>query len=307
MAGVSQLGYLGLSVGDGEAWREFATRILGFGVSEDSDDQVIYLRMDDYHHRFVLHTRGDDDLAYIGWQVPDEWTLEAIGERLTRAGVNVADGAPGETKLRRVLRLIKFDDPSGIPTEVFCGPQVTGPGFSPTRQVSGFRTGTLGAGHLVVHQPDQQESVRFYCDLLGFRVTDYVRMSTPVGDRSMVFLHCNPRHHSIAFTQRQQAKRLHHLMVECNALDDVGFTYDACRKGAAPVGVGLGRHINDQMFSFFLVTPSGFLVEYGWGGRDVDDSIWQVRHYSSGASWGHEGLGEVQPRPALAGAGQGTY
>jgi hypothetical protein len=34
-------------------------------------------------------------------------------------------------------------------------------------------------------------------------------------------------------------------------------------------------------------TPSDFLVEYGWGGRDVDDATWQPQELSSVASfWG---------------------
>ena len=34
------------------------------------------------------------------------------------------------------------------------------------------------------------------------------------------------------------------------------------------VSVSLGRHSNDLMTSFAR-TPSGFMVEYGWGGRDI--------------------------------------
>ncbi|MFD0567797.1 hypothetical protein ACFQ2M_41870 [Kitasatospora saccharophila] len=33
-------------------------------------------------------------------------------------------------------------------------------------------------------------------------------------------------------------------------------------------------HPNDHMFSFYVRTPSGFSVEYGWGGLLIDDATW---------------------------------
>jgi len=41
--------------------------------------------------------------------------------------------------------------------------------------------------------------------------------------------------------------------------------------------------------SFYLRTPSGFAVEYGWGAREVDDHTWQVQVHASGSMWGHQG------------------
>ena len=38
-------------------------------------------------------------------------------------------------------------------------------------------------------------------------------------------------------------------------------------------------------------TPSDILVEYGWGGLEVDDATWQPQEMTSVASfWGHHGL-----------------
>ena len=79
MTSVSQLGYLGLSVSDMAAWEQFATSVLGLAVSEQADDGSLYLRMDEYHHRFLVHPAGNDDLAYIGWEVADEHALHALG------------------------------------------------------------------------------------------------------------------------------------------------------------------------------------------------------------------------------------
>ncbi len=290
MAGVTQLCYLGLSVSDVAAWNRFATSQLGLQVVDEGDEGVSYLRMDEYHHRFVLHANGSDDLAYIGWQVPDAGALHALREHLERNGVAVSSGTEEECTARRVLELIKLQDPSGIPTEICYGPMIVTQPFIPGRPMTGFKTGDLGMGHLVAYERSLEDGVHFYRDLLGFRVSDHVRMPTPGGDRTMVFLRCNARHHSIAFTATPPLpKRIHHFMLECNSIDDVGFAHDLCKKQDLPIAAELGRHPVDQMFSFFMGNPSGFNVELGWGGRIVDEASWRV-HYRRGGGWGHEGL-----------------
>ncbi len=51
----------------------------------------------------------------------------------------------------------------------------------------------------------------------------------------------------------------------------------------------LGRHTNDHMTSFYANTPSGFFVEYGWGGRVIDPGSWAPHETYDGPSlWGHE-------------------
>ena len=57
-----------------------------------------------------------------------------------------------------------------------------------------------------------------------------------------------------------------------------------------------GRHSNDQMFSFYVVTPSGWPIEVGWGAIAVDEETWHVIHHSVPSSWGHEI--SLPPRPA---------
>jgi len=58
-------------------------------------------------------------------------------------------------------------------------------------------------------------------------------------------------------------------------MDDVGATYDACTDKGVTITSTLGRHTNDRMTSFYMRTRSGFLVEYGHGGRLIDDERWE--------------------------------
>ncbi len=283
--GIAQLGYVGLGVSDLGRWEEFATRILGLQISDRAADGTLHLRMDEYYHRLLLHASDDDDLAYVGWQVTTPRALDELVARLEGAGVAVTEGSAEERAVRKVRRLVQFADPSGHRFELFYGPVVmTSAPFVPGRAITGFKAGPLGVGHVVLMVDDRDAAERFYLDLLGLRVSDY-------GSGPVAFFHCNPRHHSIGVAVRgalPTAKRLRHLMLEMQSLDDVGIAYDLCQKEAIPLTITLGKHSNDYMVSFYVETPSGFALEYGWGAREIDDATWEVTSYDRGDVWGHE-------------------
>jgi 2,3-dihydroxybiphenyl 1,2-dioxygenase len=291
---VSQLAYLGIGVSDMGAWKSFATDILGMQIIERADDGTVYLRMDENHHRIALHPSGEDDVLYIGLQTPTMAAYDATKAALKAAGVSVTQGTQPEIAHRRLIDFVKFET-GGLPFELSIGPNTRwDPPFQPARPMSGFKTGSLGFGHVVLRSTDRDESAGLLTKALGFRVSDYIN--------TMVFLHCNPRHHSIAFQPsikdlpRSRDKKMWHFQLETNTLDDVGTALDLATRAGVPVVSSLGRHSNDQMVSFYMSTPSGFEVEYGWGGRLVDDAVWQVQRHDRGTIWGHK----VQLEPAQA-------
>jgi 2,3-dihydroxybiphenyl 1,2-dioxygenase len=179
-----------------------------------------------------------------------------------------------------------FDDPVANRLEIFYGAQISSDPFKPGRSISGFRTGPLGLGHVVLNVDTAQTIDRlmaFYRDTLGFRLTDYY--SHPFVAR---FLHVNPRHHSLAFIQTGK-NAVHHLMMELFSFDDVGQGYDLALGEAGRVAVTLGRHTSDFITSFYTWTPSAFMVEYGWGARSIDVDHWQALERKEGPSmWGHD-------------------
>ena len=75
-------------------------------------------------------------------------------------------------------------------------------------------------------------------------------------------------------------------MLEVDDLDVVGRAQDYCLDRGA-IRVMLGKHVNDHMVSFYCLSPSGLTIEYGWGGREIDDGTHQVGHYESAHFWGH--------------------
>jgi 2,3-dihydroxybiphenyl 1,2-dioxygenase len=259
--------------------------------------------MDEYHHRVELRANGHDDLDFVGWEVPDPATLQQLVRQLEDAGVVVTPGSAGDAEARMVVELVKCVDPDGIPTELFWGRPINPQPFHPARPMSGFKTGGMGLGHILVFTRQLDTTVHFYRDLLGFRVSDFTEIRTPGGLVRLAFLHCNPRHHSIALFEAPAApKRINHVMFECNCLDDVGSGRDLCLARGVPIVIDLGRHMNDHMVSFYLANPSGFALEYGWAGRTIDDATWQVEHYATVDSlWGHPQLRSLVSGPTPAG------
>jgi extradiol dioxygenase len=283
---VSQLAYVGIGVSDMARWRSFASDVLGMEVVEGAADGTVYLRMDECHHRVTLHPTGEDDVVYIGLQAATHVEYEQSKDALRGAGVTLTQGTPAEITQRRVLDFVKFET-GELPFELCVGPHMRwDPPFRPGRAMSGFKTGALGMGHVVLRSSNRDDSVRLLTDVLGFHISDYIG--------TMVFLHCNPRHHSIAFQPsgknlpRSRDKRMWHFMLETNSIDDVGAAMDIAAKAGVPLATTLGRHSNDQMVSFYVMTPSGFEVEYGWGGRLVDDNTWIVQRHDRGTLWGHK-------------------
>ncbi len=142
---------------------------------------------------------------------------------------------------------------------------------------------------MVVSTPDAEATHHFYTELLGLRLSDFIDMDLGSIQLHLTFLHANARHHSVAFSGLPLPKRIHHFMLEASAFDEVGAAYDRALDSGVPISMGLGRHSNDKMFSFYAQTPSGFDVEFGWGGVEVDDASWRVVTYDSMSEWGHRG------------------
>jgi len=289
MTSVRQLGYLGLEVSDLARWEKFAVDQIGLEPGRRGADGSLALRLDDYEQRIVLHPGPADDLKYLGFEVANDAELESLGQKLMRAGFSVTEGKPETAAARRVSRLLELADPTGIPVELYVGAAMAKTPFRSSQVTSGFVAGEEGLGHAVICAKDAQASERFYMELLGFRLSDRVKI--PVNPQFTVeirFLHANARHHSIAFASVPMPKRLHHFMLEVNSQDDVGRAYDRMIEAGESFAMDLGKHPNDHMVSFYAVTPSGFAVEVGHGGVKVDDDDWSVRTYDAVSVWGHK-------------------
>jgi 2,3-dihydroxybiphenyl 1,2-dioxygenase len=290
-----RLGYLGFEVRDLAAWEPFAVDVLGLAVASRGEG-TLDLRCDDRVARFFLTEGPGDDVAVFGWEVDDDAALDALAKRLGTGGVEVQAGTGEEAHRRGVARLMKLQDPSGHPLEIFHGPDRAKTPFVSGHVVSSFVTGEQGLGHVVISAADPDRSMGFYRDLLGFRLSDRIACDIHGYAVDITFFHGGPRHHSVAIGGPQR-KRVHHFMLEVASMDDVGLAFDRALRGGVRITQTLGRHPNDRMFSFYAKTPSGFHFEYGWGGRTVDDATWKPTTYDHISEWGHQAPEMLAPRP----------
>ena len=103
------------------------------------------------------------------------------------------------------------------------------------------------------------------------RVKDLVVLADPLGNRLEIF----------------------HGAETASAPFKPGRSISGFRTG--PLGMGHAvlhvKDINDEVTSFYSNSPSGFMVEYGWGGRIIDVDGWQPEEVTWGPSmWGHDRL-----------------
>ena len=279
---LQSLGYVGLRARNLEDWASFGENFLGMQLVERSR-AALRLRMDDRSQRLIVEADATDGPAFLGWEVADAAALDQLAARLETAGVRVERLPKTLADARRVAELVAFVDPLGNRLEAFHGAEIAAEPFRPGRAISGFRTGPLGMGHVVLTVERIEDVLWFYQDVLGLRLSDY--MTKPF---KIYFFHVNPRHHSFAVLETG-TNGIHHLMVELYMLDDVGQAYDLAMREEGRIATTLGRHTNDFMTSFYSRTPSGFLVEYGWGGRSIDPDSWKPVEMTYGPSlWGHE-------------------
>jgi 2,3-dihydroxybiphenyl 1,2-dioxygenase len=276
------LGYAGFGSSSLDDWRQFGTGLVGLQAVERGPSLLAF-RMDDRKQRIVIDRSMPDGARFFGWEVTDAAALDALAARLEQAEVDVTAEPQVLADSRRVRGLISFHDPAGNRLEAFYGAEIDDTPFSPGRSISGFRTGPLGLGHAVLTVENIDAMMPFYTDVLGFGLSDY--MQKPF---RAYFFHINARHHSLALIETGK-NGMHHLMVELFSLDDVGQSYDVALSQQGRVSVTLGRHTNDLMTSFYAKTPSSFMIECGWGGREIDPSTWRAFELQDGPSlWGHE-------------------
>ncbi len=281
---IRQLAYIGVASPHHEQWESFGTDVLGCESAERAPDGAVRLRVDDAVHRITVRPGVRDELLYTGWGFTNEVELAAYLDRLRDAGLTATAGTHDECRDRGVAEMAWVTDPWGTRHEFVSG-QHRRPGtFWPGRPLSGFVADDFGLGHVVLIVPDLAEADAFYGDVLGFTLSDRVDEEF----MKVRFYHCNGRHHSLAVAQVPGKVGLNHLMLEVKSLDDVGTGLDIANRTGVPVLRGLGRHTNDQMTSFYLLTPSSFQIEYGYGGIVVDDLTWVSATNDRPSLWGHE-------------------
>jgi extradiol dioxygenase len=282
---IDSLNYLGFTTPNIDDWRAFGPSVIGLQLVDDWQDGSIRFRMDGAGFRIAIHPGEQDEWSYVGWGVAGPKEFAEAAEKVTAAGYEVTVGTSGLAEDRGVAELFSFTDTFGARHEITWGQVAAQTPFRPGRGHEGFVTGQGGLGHVALITPSIPESEKLYVDVLNFELTDEIHYVE--SDLLLRFYHCNSRHHSVALIQVPERAGIHHVMLETNSIDDVGRALDRAEDGEAELARHLGRHVNDEMVSIYLKSPSQFQIEYGCYARVLHDESDLPKVYRKGSIWGH--------------------
>jgi 2,3-dihydroxybiphenyl 1,2-dioxygenase len=287
-ASVTSLGYIQFTATDLDVWEDFGQRVLGL-MADRIDEDRIRFRADEKVYRLEVRTGAAGGVSAVGWETKGPAELAELESRLTAAGYVVTRPGPEVAKERRVSDLISFRDPDDCyDHEIYWGLGTSSARFASPIGAE-FVAGMEGLGHVLQVVSDRELYERLFMDVLGFRLSDHIDL-TP--DLYATFLHCNPRHHSFAFTPQIPGRPLGvgHFMLEVTDLDVIGRALEHIEEEPERLLKTFGRHSNDRMTSFYLITPSNVGLEFGTGGIKIDDATWTPTRYDTAHLWGHHSV-----------------
>ena len=293
-----ELAYLGIEVPDADIMTPFFGGVVGLLPGEPTADGAATWRNDGKAHRVIVRQGPANDAVFVGFEAADADAFDAVAHRLRAAGHDVSEGSAEELAARRVERLLRTASPFGVSVEVVLGLHAAATPFSSPLVPGGFLTEGVGFGHVVFATTAFDQTHSFLIDGLGLAQSDWLEMEIAAGiELEVHFYHCNERHHTVAIAKApfELPQRLHHIMFETKDRDDVGAAFDRAWATDLAIPSGLGRHDNDEMFSFYVAGPAGFQVEVGHGARVITDEWGDNRRYDRISAWGHQPLRQVRP------------
>ena len=285
---IAALGYVVVQAIDPETWRRFGESVLGMAAV--SLPGGLALKMDERAGRVFVETGASDRYFASGWELRSAAHFDAAHERLRAHGVDFHAGTAAECALRHVIDMVWFNDPAGNRHELFWGYRTGFARFVSPSGVPRFVTGELGLGHAVLPAPHIAQTRNFLMDVLGLGLSDIlIHRPAPGIEQRIDFLHCgNGRHHSLALFEGAVPSGCVHLMFEVDSMDEVGRAHDRMLAGGVRLMATLGKHTNDHMTSFYFMSPGGFAIEYGFGGRTIDWDQHTAFESTSVSLWGHD-------------------
>lgn len=289
MSRVTEIRYVGYGVEDFDAERKFY--VDDWGLEEvASEDGLAWLKTQgsDEHHVVRLHKADTNSIEVIALAADSKADVDDLHAKVAAAGCKIiheprATDAPGGGYGFR------FFSPDGLPFEI--SSDVARGDSRPIERWEGI---PIKISHIVLHSPDHHALVKFFTDVLGFKVSDWL------GD-FMCFLRCNSAHHRLAILPGPPC--LNHVAYDMVGVDGMMRGLSRLRQRDIDVRWGPGRHTaGDNTFSYFT-TPSGLAVEYTAELEEVDFESFEPTVYEPGPrimdQWG-VGTGGPQTMPHAA-------
>ena len=260
MSRVTEIRYVGYGVADLEAERAFYAQKWGLREVAEQDG-FVYFATEGHDELYVARLRAasENRIDVIALATNSRADVDAIHSRVVDAGCQIVD-APHELTGFGGGYGFRFFSPDGMALEVSSDVE-----RGPSRPFERWDGIPQKISHIVMHSPDQKAASDFFCDVLGFKVSDWL------GD-FMVFLRCNSAHHRLAIINGPPC--LNHVAYDMEGVDAMMRGIHNLKVKDIPIGWGPGRHTaGNNTFSYF-VTPNNFVVEYTADLEDVDEASW---------------------------------
>lgn len=290
MIDIRGLAYFVTEIEQLEQWQRYAEDVLGM-MTAPAPGGGLYVKMDERPFRMLVVEGAQPRYYASGWEVANEAAFQGALVTLKNAGVAYELASADVCRQRGMQAIALVTDPSGNRHELGWGHLSDCQPFVSPQGVPRFVTGDMGMGHTVLPSPNFDASVAFFRDVLGFGLSDIFNFRPdPNGPAIRIhFLHCNnARHHSLAIAEYSVPSGCVHVMVEVDSMTEVGRAHDRMTARQVPISATLGQHLNDRMTSFYMKTPSGFDLEFGCGGLQVDWERHSPFEFTRVSIWGHD-------------------
>ncbi|MDP3172992.1 MAG: VOC family protein [Phenylobacterium sp.] len=258
MAIVEKLGYVTLGVNDLDKATEFYTRV-GRLAEVERTDRTVFLTAGRDHHWLRLEKADVEGVQRVGYDVGSHENLLKAIEVLKAWNIPYDDRVrPNED---RVEHSIVFNDPGGMNIDLFYGMQQLA--AAPDNHGVNIKK-ILHAGW---NSPNFEETVRFWIDGLGFKISDQI-------EDASYFMRCGDRfHHSLLLIAGKGDKpQFNHLAFLVDSIDDVMLVRNNGLRAGATLRSDVLKHTpSGSIAVYFRDAPRGFDFEYCFEHAQLDD------------------------------------
>jgi catechol 2,3-dioxygenase-like lactoylglutathione lyase family enzyme len=243
MISVRKISHASYEMPDPQQQAEYYTDILGMTLTAKEKD-TYYLANTVDHHSVILRKGDEPKCTRLGFQIGVDEDLDDFEKQTAAKGVKTARKKDAEPNIGD---MVTFEDPKGTVMEVFRCPPAQATKFTHTGIVP------HKLGHVAFHVTEVKKVTDFYCDVLGFRVSDWM-------SDFFSFLRCGVDHHTINLMETGSNRHFHtafelrdwaHLEQACDFLSINGYR----------MLWGPGRHgIGHNLFAYHR-SPNGLITE----------------------------------------------
>ena len=246
---------------------DYYQSIVGLGVIARESGRL-FMATESDELAIVLEAGPEPKCKRIAFEVAPDADLATMRTDLSASGIASdirSDGIPG------VSRSLVFTDPEGTEIEL-----ISGWNASPaTESPGGIAANRLG--HVAMYTADPLMTSKFYSEVLGFRVSDWI-------EESFVFMRCGPDHHTLNFVAGE-VRRMNHIAFELRDASHMHRACDLLGRNRIQILWGPVRHGPGHNVAVYHRNPDGQVVELFF---DLDRMTDEELGYFEPQPWHHD-------------------